>query len=505
VWDIIVLGNIVGLAYCVCFIMVFPYPSKQYVESVCRLVYTALVLDGLGILGVAGLVYYNSVLVNQALCGTSNGVKPQSCYSSPELGLKTLSYVICALFVLLFIYCIIRRRAISASTQLFTLISEPLQKVKHLLFVPFFILIIGLIIVVAIMALVLFTFSIGKVNKIQNNNVPGGYVNSLEFQSTDKLVLAFVLLMLLWWALFLIGITDFIIGGVIGCWYFSREKSVLYSPIRISIRNCFKYHLGSIARGSFYSLIFRPIGFFFRILYGCVGRFGDNCCCVIAAYCCCACFAFYHRYLKYSDSSGLIFQSLFGQPYAVSSKQCYFLMKRHSNRINKPLSASRFSVLLIRLNICIVSFITVYAFLTFSPKTFFKYPTNELSTTLAPSVFALAISIYCAQVSGHSLMSIITAYSICVIADEELFTGEQRFMKSEGKEEIELVATAKKTEDVNVEVQMPGRSNRMPVNFVEFDKSFNAKVTPLNRSRLDNSGILVQDLDNSRIKGTKYG
>lgn len=54
----------------------------------------------------------------------------------------------------------------------------------------------------------------------------------------------------IWFTQFLFGCQDFVIGGAVSKWFFTRNKSKLSFPILISFAHLIRYHLGSVCFGS---------------------------------------------------------------------------------------------------------------------------------------------------------------------------------------------------------------------------------------------------------------
>lgn len=324
--------------------------------------------------------------------------------------------------------------------------------------------------------LVLWTLSIGNISKLANNSVPGGSVNSLVFQSKDKAVLAFVLFMCLWWLSFFKGINAFIIGAVIGCWYFTKEKSSLFNPVSVSIKNCLKFHLGSIARGSAYKVLFSAPGYLLFVFISFMKSHSKSKACL-----CLACLLspvtwVYNSYAKYYTGMAYIYIGIFGYPYTLSSRQCYYLLKRNNERFKNSIGPVSSLVFHLKLCISLLGFTSTYLFLTLSPYTLLGFETSNLSSTLAPAVFTLFTCIFLGEVIAETISSCVNSMNLCIIADEEMHTVEQRYMKNNLKDQLDKIGVDSKQITRSIEVQKPGRSDRLPVNLLNFDKDFNVRV-----------------------------
>ena len=187
------------------------------------------------------------------------------------------------------------------------------------------------------------------------------------------------------------------------------------------------------------------------------------------------------------------------------------------NRIQLQLNSSSFIIVQIKITVILSGFIATYAFLTFSPSTLLGFNINNLQSTLAPSIFTLVACIYLAEAVGESMVSCLNSILLCKIADEEMFTGQQRFVSTDMHFILEGVSSeAKNSEAKNSEAkssenralrlnpeetQRPGRSYRINANLVDFDEKFN--VVPANKtsnsSKIQEKDLDIQDYDYQSI------
>ena len=141
------------------------------------------------------MFYYNSILIHQKICNENNNVTPEICYTNPELTLQILAYIVVAGLLGYILVLILLRKRLNFTNGIFEITSEPMKKIKSIFFIPIMQIILGLLIVIGCFYIVLWTLSIGSIVTVENNNVPGGYVNTLIFQNSDKAILAFIILM----------------------------------------------------------------------------------------------------------------------------------------------------------------------------------------------------------------------------------------------------------------------------------------------------------------------
>jgi hypothetical protein len=70
----------------------------------------------------------------------------------------------------------------------------------------------------------------------------------------------------LWFTQFLFGCQDFVIGGSVSKWFFTRNKSKLSFPILRSFAHLIRYHLGTVCFGSILIAIVQFVRVIFKLI-----------------------------------------------------------------------------------------------------------------------------------------------------------------------------------------------------------------------------------------------
>lgn len=94
------------------------------------------------------------------------------------------------------------------------------------------------------------------------NNASAKYVKD----ATMKVTRWYNLLALFWMTQFVIGCQHMIIAGAVATWFFTRNKSNLDSPVCGSIQHLVRYHLGTVALGSFLIAVVQFVRVLFQAL-----------------------------------------------------------------------------------------------------------------------------------------------------------------------------------------------------------------------------------------------
>jgi hypothetical protein len=100
--------------------------------------------------------------------------------------------------------------------------------------------------------------SLGNVDEITyEGEIPGDEVKVIHFHTKTRFFLLFTVPMCFWWLSFISLSGEFVINSAAAVWFFSKEKSVLDTPIWKGFKNLFGYHMGSVLLASILVPMFR--------------------------------------------------------------------------------------------------------------------------------------------------------------------------------------------------------------------------------------------------------
>ncbi|CAH1976482.1 unnamed protein product [Acanthoscelides obtectus] len=125
----------------------------------------------------------------------------------------------------------------------------------------------------------------------------------------------------LWMVQFIIGCQHMIIAGAVAMWYFRKRKSVNF-PVFVSFYNLTRYHLGSVALGSFLIALVQ----FARLVLESVKRTFNNregkiAQCVLS--CCQCCLYIFERFLKFFTRNAYIEVAMYGYSFCAGGAQAF--------------------------------------------------------------------------------------------------------------------------------------------------------------------------------------
>jgi hypothetical protein len=154
--------------------------------------------------------------------------------------------IVLAFVIIIAIVCVMP--SLPRSMHILSLAARPLKNMPSLLLFPLVEILLGACIFVLMIGLCLYAISIGDIDTVDTSvaNVSGGEVKEINFSSYSRLLLIFFVPMCFWWLSFLSHVGEFVVSSAGSVWFFSKDKTSLDSPIILSLKNLFKYHMGSL-------------------------------------------------------------------------------------------------------------------------------------------------------------------------------------------------------------------------------------------------------------------
>ncbi|XP_052106583.1 choline transporter-like protein 1 [Mytilus californianus] len=137
---------------------------------------------------------------------------------------------------------------------------------------------------------------------------------------------------ILWVSAFIVACQDMVIAGAIATWFFKRDKSQLGWPVLASIKRLIRYHLGSVAFGSFIIALVRlarmVLGYIQNKLRGKVGKVTDFLLKMLQ--CCLWCF---EKFLAYLNRNAYIEIAIYGYSFCRGAQKAFLLIVSNALRV----------------------------------------------------------------------------------------------------------------------------------------------------------------------------
>lgn len=153
------------------------------------------------------------------------------------------------------------------------------------------------------------------------------------------------LLALCWFSQFIIGCQHMIIAGAVATWFFTRNKSKVDSPISTSFKNLTRYHLGTVAFGSFIIALVQFIRAIFKsIEYGLRDPSNKLTQCLFS--CCQCCLSCFEKFLQYLTRNAYIETAMNGTSFCTSGQKAFSVLASNALRVFAINSVGDFVLLL---------------------------------------------------------------------------------------------------------------------------------------------------------------
>ncbi|XP_070497920.1 choline transporter-like protein 1 [Chironomus tepperi] len=232
------LVEVCGIAFVFSYIVLILF--RYFIEYVIWIIYVLFI----GIfVGAAGFSLYAHITAKE----------------EDKLGLLILTMFL-SIFVIVFVFMLIlNRKKIRLIAQIFKEASKALIDVPMLLFEPILTFIALVLAFLLFMYFVVVTETTGKLTSSASSDG--------EFQAAYKpLFVVYVSrifnpLLFIWFTQFTFGCQNFVIGGTVVKWYFTRDKSKLVSPMKKTFVHLTRFHLGSVCLGSILIMLVKVLKF----------------------------------------------------------------------------------------------------------------------------------------------------------------------------------------------------------------------------------------------------
>ncbi|XP_055956283.1 choline transporter-like protein 1 [Patella vulgata] len=175
-----------------------------------------------------------------------------------------------------------------------------------------------------------------------------------------------------WISAFIVACQDLVIAGAVSIWYFTRNKTKLGCPIGRSTCNLIRYHIGSVAFGSFLIALVRFVRFILMIiqkkLKGKTNKFAEFIMKMLA--CCLWCF---ERFLKFINRNAYIMIAIHGDNFCNGARKALVTIVNNALRVIAINTVGDFLLFLSKLGCVALVLIIGNELLPFHPDLTYKY------------------------------------------------------------------------------------------------------------------------------------
>lgn len=308
----------------------------QFMKWCAGIITWMMLLGLLGVLIVAGFMAWNWAKKREkevnAINDKTQDEKTTSETSKYVTLLKAFAYIfwITAGIELCFIICCYHK--ISLIIAIIKTAAEFMRDVLAILLVPLINTLVGAGIIAIWIVGTIYLYSVGEIKK--RGDFPLAQIN---WNDNTRRAWYFNLFAILWFLGFILSLGKFIIGAACCLWYFNQlpngeTAEAGQSPVRKAYYWAFRYHLGSIAFGSFILAVVWAIRIAFEYIYHQISEnklVSQNKFIMIglkAVRCCLDCF---ERLIRFINKQAFIQVGLTGKNFCRSAKDAFCLMIAH--------------------------------------------------------------------------------------------------------------------------------------------------------------------------------
>ena len=246
--------------------------------------------------------------------------------------LKILAIVFYILSFISLIYLFYMCNKIRLAIAIMKVGTQYIRDVWHSLLIPpcFFIFTVVLYIYWSLACI--FIYSCGEVKKREGSNP----FASVEWTNSERNAFYFEFWGVLWSNAFLLSLCQFILASSVCIWYFAQNTdSAAQQPVQTSIYRAFRYHLGSLAFGSFILAVIWTIKYTLQYIQYKLKQSGADQNTKVVQWllgilqCYVHCF---ERFIKFLNKNAFIQIALQGSNFCTAAREAFFIILRNASR-----------------------------------------------------------------------------------------------------------------------------------------------------------------------------
>jgi solute carrier family 44 protein 1 (choline transporter-like protein) len=367
------------------------------------IVFSIVVLIG----GTIGLWYQYSVLNN------SDDIR--EVHSAQGLFIIAIVWTIIA-FILVIVLIVLFKK-IGLVVQLYKETAKALAALPLMVFIPVVITLLQIVVLIAFVTTTVWMMTGRELYKEGENTY------RYEMNGVMIFAVIFNFVITCWTLRFFAGIQHMVISGSVATWYFAKNKQYLDSPICTSLCNAMKFHLGTVAFGSFILTLFAVVK---AILRAC---FRNACCRCLTTVCC----SNVEVILKFLSDNSFIETAIHGQSYFRSAKRATKLLMNNAASVIAISCVGDFVLTMI------VFIVTVVA----TGISFALFMNADKGAWILPVVICLIVNVIIISITFSVFQITIDTLFICFCEDSVINDGMSRpYCMSRGL--MEFVENSKK-------------------------------------------------------------
>lgn len=263
-----------------------------------------------------------------------------------------LCYFCIGLAVLVFLLTLFFRKRINLAIGIMKEAADVMREIPLIVFIP-----VPAWTGTAVMtcAYVLISCWVYSTGEIENGE--------LKLNKTMEKMLIYVLAWYLWVIFFIDAICNTTTAGAVASWYWARDKKTVRLPILQAARRTFRFHLGSMAFGSFLMMTIRLIRILFEFYTRQMKKMKENKCVKILLCITRYCLWYVEKVIRFLNRNAYIMIAIFGEAFCPSAKNAFMALASNAARFIAVSVVSSFIVFLATMITVCLACLACYAYL----------------------------------------------------------------------------------------------------------------------------------------------
>lgn len=270
---------------------------------------------------------------------------------------------------------------------------------------------------------VIYIFYMASSGEVSKDPITGN--RTFEYSDDQKYAFLYMLFCWFWTSEFIIAIGQLVIALCFCAWYFTKDKKEIGNKtISWAIKTTFWNHLGTVAFGSLVIAIIQTIraviSYFEKQAKKSKNKVVEYLLCMIQ--CCMWCV---EKCMKFLNKNAYIQTAIYGTNFCKSARQAFFLILRNILRVAAVSMVGDFVLLIGKLFIPIMTTFVCYLCMAYG------IDSSELNGIISPLIFVAILSYFIAAMFTEIFGMGIETILCCFIADEEMFSPDQRYAEGD--------------------------------------------------------------------------
>jgi hypothetical protein len=431
-----------GFGFVIALLFAFLYTYLMSMNCMASIIVWGCITSVL-ILG-AAISSYGHNLAQEWEAEGHNGI-PEVHTKQQKDWLMAFNYGFMLLCVIWFLIMIYMCKSINMAIKCVCMGAKALEEMPLMIFVPFLQIIGFILFMIPWLFYCMFVASVGEF-KYTTYDVPSGLNSPANYElnygmwKTDRndrvgAKLAFMFFALLWTMNFIAHLGSLVIAHAVSCWYFTkpedRVEKIDNSQIFASYKLIFRYHLGTIAFGSFVIAVIqyvRSVALYIqrKTKKECIQQsWMKVVCCTIHL-----CLCLLETCMKFISKNAYIQTAIHGTDFCSSAKNGFILILNNMKRIGAITLTSGLCLVIGKFFVTILATGSSYIFLN-------NQYNKELYSVTGPTMIVAIIAWMTATMFMDVLAMAIDTIFQCFISDESSNNGVAAFAGDDMKEFVD--------------------------------------------------------------------